>query len=220
MAQHPLERPVVERDDGLPTPLGDPIEPALIGFRRMLEQLRAHHGCERQRDDGGNQDGNRQSDGELAEKPPDNIPHEQKRNQHCNQRDGERYNGETNLRRALERRLKRRLAFLDIARDVLDHHDGIVHHEAGGNGQGHQAQVIQAVTEQVHHAKRAHQRQRHRNAGITVAARLRRNRKMTITTRATVSINSNSTSATEARMVVVRSVKMLTLTEDGRDFLS
>src|ERR1035437_1677198 len=56
--------------------------------------------------------------------------------------------------------------------------------------------------------------------GITVAARLRKNRKMTITTSATVSINSNSTSDTEARMVVVRSVKIVTCTEDGKDFLS
>src|ERR1035437_4189610 len=56
--------------------------------------------------------------------------------------------------------------------------------------------------------------------GITVAARLRQNRKITMTTSATVSINSNSTSATEARMVVVRSVKMVTGTEDGNDFLS
>ena len=46
--------------------------------------------------------------------------------------------------------------------------------------------------------------------GITVAERLRRNRKMTITTRATVSINSNCTSLTEARIVVVRSVRMET----------
>ena len=43
--------------------------------------------------------------------------------------------------------------------------------------------------------------------GITVAERLRRKRKMTRTTKPTVSINSNCTSLTEARIVVVRSVK-------------
>ena len=46
--------------------------------------------------------------------------------------------------------------------------------------------------------------------GMMVAARLRRNRNITITTSATVSINSNCTSDTEARMVLVRSVRMLT----------
>ena len=52
--------------------------------------------------------------------------------------------------------------------------------------------------------------------GMTVAARLRRKRKITITTSATVSISSNSTSLTEARMVVVRSVRTRTCTEAGR----
>ena len=74
MAQNHLERAVIEGNDGLPTVLGDPIEPGLIGFRGMLEQLRAHHGGERQRHDGGNQDGDRQSDGKLAEKRPTMSP--------------------------------------------------------------------------------------------------------------------------------------------------
>src|SRR5271169_1609362 len=52
--------------------------------------------------------------------------------------------------------------------------------------------------------------------GMAVAARLRRNKKMTSTTSATVSINSNCTSETEARMVVVRSVRIETWTEDGK----
>src|SRR5207245_1150580 len=56
--------------------------------------------------------------------------------------------------------------------------------------------------------------------GMTVAERLRRNRNMTITTRATVSISSNCTSFTEARIVVVRSVRIATLIEEGREALS
>ena len=53
--------------------------------------------------------------------------------------------------------------------------------------------------------------------GIAVAARLRKNRKITRTTSATVSISSNCTSATDARIVVVRSVRMDTCTEEGND---
>ena len=60
---------------------------------------------------------------------------------------------------------QRILALFDVADDVLDHHDGVVHHEAGGNGQRHQRQIVQAVAQQIHHAERAHQRQRHRDAG-------------------------------------------------------
>jgi len=52
---------------------------------------------------------------------------------------------------------------------------------------------------------------------MMVAAMLRRNKNITITTRATVSINSNWTSLTDARMVVVRSVRMLTLMDEGSD---
>ena len=51
--------------------------------------------------------------------------------------------------------------------------------------------------------------------GIMVAERLRRNRKITITTSPMVSISSNSTSATEARMVVVRSEMTSTSTPGG-----
>src|ERR1041385_2066435 len=48
--------------------------------------------------------------------------------------------------------------------------------------------------------------------GIMVADKFRRKRKITITTSATVSISSNCTSFTEARIVSVRSVRMLTFT--------
>ena len=51
--------------------------------------------------------------------------------------------------------------------------------------------------------------------GISVAGRLRRNRKITSTTSATASSNSNSTSATEARIVSVRSLKMLISSAGG-----
>ena len=51
--------------------------------------------------------------------------------------------------------------------------------------------------------------------GISVAQKLRRNSRMTITTRAMVSPSVNSTSATEARMVVVRSRMVLTSIAGG-----
>src|ERR1700757_1461830 len=52
--------------------------------------------------------------------------------------------------------------------------------------------------------------------GMMVAERLRRKRKITVTTSAMVSISSNSTSRTEARMVFVRSVSTVSLTDAGR----
>ena len=53
--------------------------------------------------------------------------------------------------------------------------------------------------------------------GMIVAASVRRNRKITITTSAMVSISSNSTSFTDARIVVVRSVRICICTAGGSD---
>ena len=53
---------------------------------------------------------------------------------------------------------------LDVARDVLDHHDRVVDDEARGDGQRHQRQVVEAEAQEVHGAERADQRQRHRQA--------------------------------------------------------
>ena len=51
--------------------------------------------------------------------------------------------------------------------------------------------------------------------GMTVAQKLRRNTNITITTRAMDSISVNSTSSTEARMVSVRSMIVVTWMEGG-----
>ena len=51
--------------------------------------------------------------------------------------------------------------------------------------------------------------------GISVAGTLRRNTKITITTSAIESTSVNSTSCTEARIVCVRSTRMLTSTVGG-----
>src|SRR5262245_41343107 len=56
--------------------------------------------------------------------------------------------------------------------------------------------------------------------GMTVADRVRKKRKITITTSAMVNINSNWTSSTDARIVVVRSVKTETSIEEGSEALS
>ena len=53
--------------------------------------------------------------------------------------------------------------------------------------------------------------------GMMVAATVRRKRKITMTTSAMTSISSNSTSWTEARIVVVRSVRIATSMAEGSD---
>jgi hypothetical protein len=56
-------------------------------------------------------------------------------------------------------------ALAAAALDVLQHHDGVVHHEADRQGQRHEREVVQAVAEQVHHRKGPDQRQRKRQTG-------------------------------------------------------
>ena len=53
-------------------------------------------------------------------------------------------------RAPLQRGLQRRVALLEIAGDVLEHHDGVVDDEAGRDGERHQREVVEAVAEQVH----------------------------------------------------------------------
>ncbi len=43
----------------------------------------------------------------------------------------------------LQRRLHRLHALFDVARNVFDHDDRIVHHESGGDGQRHQRKIVQ-----------------------------------------------------------------------------
>jgi len=55
-------------------------------------------------------------------------------------------------------------AGLEVARDVLDHHDRVVDDEAGRDRERHQRQVVQAVAHQIHRAEGADDRDRHREA--------------------------------------------------------
>ena len=68
-------------------------------------------------------------------------------------------------RAPFERGLERVLALLHVAHDVLDHHDRVVDHEAGADGQRHQRQVVEREAAEPHHAEGRDQRQRQRDAG-------------------------------------------------------
>ena len=165
IAQNHCQRPSIRVDDGVEDLLRPIVEARLLGDRFVLKNARAHHRRQRQRDHGGDQDGNRQGDGELAEEPAHHVAHKQERNQHRDERNGQRHDGEADLFAALERRLHRAQALFNKSRNVLDHHDGVVHHKTGGDGERHQCQIVERVAQQVHYAEGAHNRQRHRDRG-------------------------------------------------------
>ena len=50
-----------------------------------------------------------------------------------------------------------------MARDILQHHDGVIHYKPGGNRQRHQRQVVKTKPTQVHGGKGAYQRYRNRH---------------------------------------------------------
>ncbi len=129
------------------------------------EELGAHHRRGRQRDEEGDDDSGAERDGELAEEPSDDAPHEQDGDEDGHERGAHGEDGEADLGGALERRFQRTQSVLEMAGDVLDDHDGVVDDEAGGDGQRHEREVVERVAEQVHHAERADERERHGHAG-------------------------------------------------------
>ena len=160
VAQRPGQRVAVTD----PHPL-EQARPALRSARSIgLEEQRAQHRRGGERNHQRHQDRDRQRDGELAEQPAENAAHQQDRQEHHDQRQADRKHGEADLARAAKRRLQARHAFFHVAGDVFHHHDRVVDHEAGGDGQRHQRENVEAVAEQIHHAEGAEDRYRHRDA--------------------------------------------------------
>src|SRR6185295_16115113 len=114
-------------------------------------------------DGGRDQDRRAQGDGELAEELAHDVAHEQQRDQYRDQGDGQGEDGETDLLGALEGRFEWGVVRLDVVRDVLDHHHRVVDHEAGGDGERYQGEVVQAEVERVHDREGADDRDRHRD---------------------------------------------------------
>ena len=151
---------VQHRVEGALAPL---VEAAVLGFRVRAQEARGHHRRQRQRDHHRDEDRHRQRHREFAEQPPDDAAHQQQRDQHRHQRDTDRDDGKADFLGALEGGRQRLFAFLDIARDVFQHHDGVVDHEADRNGQRHQRQIVERIAEHPHQRAGAEQRQRHRH---------------------------------------------------------
>ena len=137
----------------------------MLGFPLVLQEARGHHWCEGQGDERGYANAHGGRDRKLAEQPADNAPHQQQRNKHGNQRNADRQDGKSDFAGPLHGRVVGPHPVLDMAHDVLKHHDGIVDHEADRDGEGHQRYVVEAVADQIHEAAGAEQRERNRDAG-------------------------------------------------------
>ena len=58
-----------------------------------------------------------------------------------------------------------RHAGFHVAHHVFQHHDGVVHHESGGDGQRHQGQIVERIAQQVHDPEGADDGEGHGNTG-------------------------------------------------------
>jgi hypothetical protein len=133
------------------TPLHAAVEK--VRLRVVAQQQRAQHRRQGQRHQTGHHDSTRQRQRELGEQAPGTARREGQRRIHRHQRHGHGDDRETHLARTLERRLEGRHALLDVPVDVLQHHDGIVHHQADRQHQRQQRQRVDAETRQRHQAE-------------------------------------------------------------------
>ena len=110
--------------------------------------------------DAGDQHGAGKGKGELLEQRAGKARHEADRREHRGERDGHGDDRIDDLARAQERGFHRLFAFLDMAVDVLHHHDGVVDHEADGEHEREQRHQIDGVAERKQEPEHADQRQR------------------------------------------------------------
>src|SRR6202012_3246779 len=102
------------------------------------------------RDEARDQDRHADGHGEFAEFAADDAAHEQHRDEHGDQRHGDRQDREGDLARAFEGGIDNALAVLDMAHDVLEHHDRVVDDEAYREGQRHQREIVDAIGHHLH----------------------------------------------------------------------
>ena len=143
------KRPFIGRPHSVEDTLRGPVESIVTAARRGQEAA-AQHGRQAQRHEARDEDGDHDGDGEFVEQAPQDAAHEQDGYEHRRQREGHREDGKADFARSLEGRLHAAFAHLHVAHDVFEHHDGVVHHEADGEGEGHQREIVQRVAQQEH----------------------------------------------------------------------
>src|SRR5690349_13302810 len=164
MAKNPAERNIVGSQETIEGALGEAIKAVVLsGF--VLEEARTHHGRGGERNKERNADRHAEDDCKFAEKPADDAAHHQDGNEHGDQRSAHGENGEANFAGAFHGGGKGLHAVFNVAGNVFDDHDGIVHNETGADGERHEREIVDAVVTEVHHAESANQRKRHGDAG-------------------------------------------------------
>ena len=118
---------------------------------------------QRQRAEAGDRGRHRDGDGELLEELPGNAAEERGRHEHRAQHQRDRDQRAADLFHGLERGVAPAHAVLEMPLDVFDHHDGVVDHDADGEHETEQRQIVDREAERRHHREGADQRHRDRD---------------------------------------------------------
>ena len=156
---------LVKRTDALEKSFKRVVKPAVRLPAHRMHEPAAHHRRERKRHKSRNQHGADDGHGKLVQQPPQQAAHEQHRDEHRRERQRHRDDGEADFLRAAQGGGHRRLAVFHVPHDVFQHHNGVVHHEADGQGERHQGKVVEAEAGDFHRRERADNGQRQREAG-------------------------------------------------------
>ncbi len=127
-----------------------------------IDQPSAHHRREGSRDEARQQNADRQGEGELPEDLANRAAREPHRSEYRGKRDGGGNHREADLITAKKACVHRRHPGVDVALDVFDLDDGIVHHQADREDQRQQREDVDGETQQIDEHQRAQQGQRDR----------------------------------------------------------
>jgi hypothetical protein len=131
-----------------------------VAAPRLREEPRREHGVEGERDEHRQQDRHRDGERERVEEPADEAAHERDRHEHGDDGQRRREHGQPDLARRLLRGDAGGRALLDVAHDVLLHHDRVVDQEADRERQAEQRHHVEREAEHGHQHERRHDRRR------------------------------------------------------------
>ncbi len=101
----------------------------------MFQHTRAHHRRDCQSGNAGNDNRTCKREGKLAEQRSGQTTRKSERRKHRSQRDRHRDNGACDFLHTLEGRIHRTQSLFDMSVNVLQNHDGVIHHQT--NRQNH-----------------------------------------------------------------------------------
>ena len=123
-----------------------------------LEKVCAQGRTESEGDEGRNGHGSREGEGEFPEEDARRARLKGNRKKDHDQAGGDGQNGSRDLFHGEQTGVKGLHALLDVANDVFQHHDGVIHHDADGEHEGEEGEDVDAVSEEIEKGEGAENR--------------------------------------------------------------